>query len=81
MKILPALIGLSFKRSMRRSYRQLDRIERLAAAGTDKKKLLDDLAALDQSTAVIKVPLRSLETEWFELRQYIHDMRDRLKAT
>ena len=79
-KILPALIGLSCKVSIKRSYRELESIERLAAAGTDKKQLLDDLAKLDQGTAAIRVPLRSLETEWFELRQYIHDMRDRLSA-
>jgi hypothetical protein len=79
-KIVPALIGLPFKMSIRRSYRELDAIERSAAAGTDKKTLLDELAKLDQSTTVIAVPLRNLQTTWFELRQYIHDMRDRLEA-
>jgi len=78
-KLLPALVGFSCKRSIRRSYRELESIERLAAAGTDRKKMLDDLAKLDQSTAAIGVPLRSLKTAWFELRQYIHDMRDRLE--
>jgi hypothetical protein len=41
---------------------------------------LADLAKVDQSTAAIEVPLRNLETTWFELRQYLHDMRDRLQA-
>jgi TRAP-type uncharacterized transport system substrate-binding protein len=80
-KLLPALIGLSCKRSIRRSYRELESIERRAAAGADRKKLLDDLTRLDQSTAAIGVPLRSLKTAWFELRQYIHDMRDRLEES
>jgi len=80
LKLLPALIGFSCKRNIKRSYRELESIERRAAAGEDRKKLLDDLANMDQSTAAIAVPLRSLRTEWFELRQYIHDMRDRLQA-
>jgi hypothetical protein len=79
-KLLPALVGFSCKQSIKRSYRELESIERRAAAGADKKKLLDDLAKLDQSTAAIGVPLRSLKTAWFELRQYLHDMRDRLEA-
>ena len=51
-----------------------------AAAGTDKKTLLNDLAKVDQFTASLKVPLRNLDTTWLELRQYLHDMRDRVKA-
>ena len=80
LKLLPALIGLAFKLNLKRSYRELAALERSAAAGTDKKTLLDELAKFDQSTAGIKVPMRSLEIEWLELRQYLHDMRDRLQA-
>jgi len=78
--LVPALIALPFKMSVKRSYRELEVIERSAAAGTDKKTLLNELAKVDQSTAAIKVPLRNLDTTWFELRQYLHDMRDRLQA-
>ena len=79
-KLLPALIGLPFKLRVRRSYRELEAIERSAAAGTDKKTLLDEVAKADQSSAAIAVPLQKLQPTWFELRQYIHDMRDRLEA-
>jgi len=79
-KVVPALISLPFKRGVRRSYRELDAIERSAATGTDKKTLLDELAQVDQSTAAIATPLPKLRITWFELRQYIHDMRDRLEA-
>jgi TRAP-type uncharacterized transport system substrate-binding protein len=79
-KIVPAIISLPFKRGVRRSYRELDAIERSAATGTDKKTLLDELAQVDQSTAAIATPLPKLRITWFELRQYIHDMRDRLEA-
>jgi len=79
-KLLPALIKLPFKRSLRHAYRELAAVERLAATGADQKTVLDALAKVDQSTAAIKAPLRSLDIVWLELRQYIHDMRDRLLA-
>ncbi len=78
-KIIPALISLPFKRNLRRGYGELQTIERAAAAGTDKKTLLAELAEVDQTTANIKVPMRKLEVQWLELRQYLHDMRDRLQ--
>ena len=51
-----------------------------AAVGTDKKAVLAELAKVDRSTAAIEVPLRNLEIVWLEMRQYLHDMRDRLEA-
>ena len=77
-KLIPALVSLPFRLSVRRGYDELRKIELSAAAGTDKKTLLDEWARVDRSTASIKVPLRSLENPWLELRQYLHDMRDRL---
>lgn len=79
-KLIPALVGLPFRLSVRRGYDELRKIELSAAAGTDKKTLLDQWASVERSTASIKVPLRSLETPWLELRQYLHDMRDRLES-
>lgn len=79
-KLVPALVSLPFRIGVRRGYDELRKIELSAAAGTDKKTLLEELAIVDRSTASIKVPLRSLETSWLELRQYLHDMRDRLET-
>ena len=79
-RILPALISLPFQLRMRRGYIDLQALERSAVAGTDKKSLLDELARLDQSTAAISVPMHRLDAEWIELRQFMHDMRDRLEA-
>lgn len=79
-KLVPTLISLPFRRSVGRSYRELEAIERSAASGADKKTLLKELAKVDRSTAAMAVPMRTLRTTWFELRQYIHDMRDRLEA-
>jgi TRAP-type uncharacterized transport system substrate-binding protein len=78
-KILPALITLPFRLRMRRGYIDLQALERSAAAGTEKKTLLDELAQLDRSTAAIRVPIHKFDAEWIELRQFMHDMRDRLE--
>jgi len=79
-KIIPALVSLPFRLRMRRGYIDLQELVRSAIAGTDKGSLLKELARLDQSTAAIRVPLHSLEVQWIELRQFVHDMRDRLEA-
>jgi TRAP-type uncharacterized transport system substrate-binding protein len=78
--ILPAVLGLKFRREIKRGYRELQAIERLAAAGTDRDTLLEELGKTDRLTAGITPPLRRLGTQWLELRQYLHDMRDRLEA-
>ena len=80
-RVVPALIALPFRRRVRRGYDELQAIERSAAAGTETKTLLEELARVDRSTASIRTPLRSLETPWLELRQYLHDMRDRLETS
>ena len=78
-KIVPALVSLPFRMKIKRGFGELQALERLAAAGTDKKTLLNELARVDQSTAGIRPPLRKLVSQWLELRQYLHDMRDRLE--
>lgn len=78
--IVPALISLPFKRRIKRGYRDLQALERSAAAGTDKRTLLEEWGRIDKTTAIIEQPLRSLGTQWLELRQYMHDMHDRLEA-
>jgi TRAP-type uncharacterized transport system substrate-binding protein len=79
-RIVPALLSLPFRLKVRVAYGELEALERSAAAGEERTVLLARLAEQDRATAAVKVPLKNLETEWFELRQYIHDMRDRLSA-
>jgi TRAP transporter TAXI family solute receptor len=78
--IVPAIISLPFRRSIKRGYRDLQALERLVAAGTDKKTLLEAWDRIERTTATIEPPIRSLGTQWLELRQYMHDMHDRLEA-
>jgi TRAP-type uncharacterized transport system substrate-binding protein len=79
-KIIPGLVSLPFRMKIKRGFGDLQALERSAAAGTDKKTLLDELARVDESTAGIRPPMRSLVSQWLELRQYLHDMRDRLDS-
>jgi TRAP-type uncharacterized transport system substrate-binding protein len=79
-KLVPALISLPFRLGVRRGFGELRALERSAASGTDKKTLLNELARIDQSTASINVPIHKLDPQWLELRQFLHDMRDRLEA-
>jgi hypothetical protein len=78
--IVPALVSIPFRRRIKRGYRGLEALERSASAATDKKTLLEEWSRIDRSTATIEPPLRSLGTQWLELRQYMHDMHDRLEA-
>lgn len=78
--IAPALISMPFKRRIKQEFAALQDLERSAAKGTDKETLLEELDKIDQATDSMKPPFRSTEPKWLELRQYIHDMRDRLQA-
>ena len=77
-KLLPALITLPFRLRMRHGYSELRALEKSAAAGADQKTLLAELAKLDQWTASIRLPIHKVDSQWIELRQFLHDMRDRL---
>lgn len=79
--IVPALIGLPFKMKIRRAYSELHALERSVGTGVDQKALLVEWAKVDRYTSTIEAPIRSLEPQWLELRQYLHDMHDRLEAS
>jgi hypothetical protein len=79
-KVIPGLLGLPFQLEVRKAYMDLDDIERAAAAGVDHETLLERLAEQDRITADVKLPMQKYATQWLELRQYLHDMRDRLQG-
>jgi len=78
-KLIPALLSLPFRLRIRRGFSDLRALEKSAAAGTDRKTLLGELAKLDESTAAIRMPLHKFDPQWIELRQFVRDMRDRLE--
>jgi len=79
LNVLPKLLKIPFALASLRAYGQLEALEKRAAApGADRKKLLADLAAIDEATARMRVPAGD-RTAFLELRQYLHDMRERLR--
>ena len=78
--VLPKLLSLPFRVSSARSYRRLEALEREAAAGTlSREELLAGIDDVDARTAALRIsPLDRVA--FLELRQYLHDMRERTRA-
>ena len=80
LNVLPKLLKVPFALASIRAYGQLEAVEKKAAEpGADMEDLLADLAAIDEATARMRVPAGD-RTAFLELRQYLHDMRERTRA-
>jgi len=75
--LLPRLLGLRFQITANGYWRRLEKLEKRRAAGEDKAVIREGLDELIRESAPVKVPL-NLKPSYFELRQEMHDMRDRL---
>ncbi len=78
-KILPGWRGFRFNLRLRRFFKRLVRLEKARGAGVPADEVLRDLDQLDRDSVGLKVP-RGMASPYFEFRQAIHDMRDRLKG-
>jgi len=76
VKVLPTILGAWTTIRFSRLYRRLEAVEKAAAAGADPSGLLADLQAIDTASADIFVP-RSAVADYMDLRQLLHDLRDR----
>jgi hypothetical protein len=77
--LLPKLLGLRFTVTLRKLYRRLERIEK-GLDDADRETLLTELEEIDERSAKVRVP-RNQRAPYFELRQNIHDLRDRVKGS
>jgi TRAP-type uncharacterized transport system substrate-binding protein len=77
--LLPRLLGLRFTITLRRLYRRLERIEKGLDDG-DREAALAELDDIDARSAELRVP-RDQRPPYFELRQNIHDLRDRVRGS
>lgn len=79
IKTLPALVKLRFSVQLQRLYRRLEAVEK--ALKEDKKagEVLKELDALERISAKFRVP-RSQIRPYFEFRQNIHDVRERVRS-
>ena len=78
--ILPRLVEMHLDRQLQAAYRRMEEIEKQLAAGSDNDALLAELDDLDRSTAETRIYLRSTISSWLEMRQFLHDLRDRIAA-
>lgn len=81
LQILPMLISLPFIFTMNRFYVQLEKVEKEAGpldSGADIANCLERLLEIDRQSVNLWVPPPQ-RAPYFELRQNIHDMRDRLR--
>ena len=76
--ILPRLIEMHLDRKLQVAYKRMEEIEKRFTAGGDRDKLLVELDELDESTAQTRILLRSTVSSWLEMRQSLHDIRERL---
>jgi uncharacterized membrane protein YccC len=61
-------------------YRKLETIERASASGANPQLVHQDLDLLDDDCVDFSVP-RSMREQYLNLRQLIHDLRERLPET
>ena len=78
--ILPRLVEMHLDRQLQAAYRRMEEIEKQSVAGGDNDALLAELEELDKSTSETRIYLRSTISSWLEMRQFLHDLRDRISA-
>jgi hypothetical protein len=76
-KSIPAAMGIRFRMRTLGLYRKLESIEQDFARQPDRERQLEELAVIDRDCASWRVPRMKLDA-YFELRQAIHDLRERL---
>ena len=76
--ILPRLVGMRLDRQLQAAYRRMEEIEKQFVAGGDRGALLAELDDVDKSTSDTRIYLRGTVSSWLEMRQFLHDLRERL---
>ena len=74
----PVVMELKVKFDLLKYYKRIGEIEQTPNQRDRRDELLRRLDAIDADSAQLRVPKIHLPT-YFELRQYLHDMRDRIE--
>jgi len=77
---VPPLLAAHFNRSLGAIYERLETVER--SFGTrefDREEALRTLDELQRESADLKIPFHALRGPYFEMRQNLHDVRDRVE--
>ena len=80
VKIVPVFIKIWISIKLTGFFKRLEKVEKANAAGEDSSRLLAELDAVDRASATIFVPRSSLPS-YIDFRQFLHDMRERVKGS
>ena len=78
IKTVPLLLKLRATITLMGYLKRLESVEKACAAGGDSSELLTRLNELDRVSAKMVVP-RSRVHDYIDFRQFLHDMRERVK--
>lgn len=76
--VVPKLIELSFNRKLEEAYRQIEAIEKSLNSDYDQQQVLGELDALEVKTADFRILMKSMIAPYMEMRQNLHDLRERV---
>jgi hypothetical protein len=79
LRVVPAGLRIWVSIQLKRFFRELESVEKRRAAGAERSELLADLERIDKASATIFVP-RSAAQDYVDFRQFLHDMRERVKG-
>jgi TRAP-type uncharacterized transport system substrate-binding protein len=80
-QLIPGFLRFRLNLSFRKLYKRLARLEqRVAEPDADTAELLSEADSIDEDSVGLWIP-RSQSTAYLELRQYLHDLRDRLSQS
>jgi hypothetical protein len=65
-------------RQLQAAYRRMEDVEKKFFAGGEPGKLLEELDTVDAETRDIRIYLRGTVSSWLEMRQFLHDIRERI---
>lgn len=78
--VVPRLIELSFNRKLTEAYRRIEVIEKSIHDGLDREAAIAELDALERETSDFKILLRTMIAPYMEMRQNLHDLRERVEG-
>ncbi|MGB5813823.1 MAG: hypothetical protein WBI27_01345, partial [Thermoanaerobaculia bacterium] len=79
LKSLPTIRRLRFSIQQMGLYRQMEKLEVRMIEGADPAQLLTDLKDIERQSSELHPP-RPLLSQYLELRQNIHDQRERIES-
>ena len=82
LQTVPPLLSAHFNRSLGAIYKRLETVERSFGTGDfDREASLKTIDELIEETAHLGIPFPPLRAPYFEMRQNLHDVRDRVEGS